>query len=530
MIIFEDEHLLVANKPPGLNTHAPSSCAGQGLYEWLKNSSPSRAALAIIHRLDKDTSGLILFGKTTAANRSLTQQFEQRAVRKKYVFLTDRKTAFARLTARSWLARAGEKYVSRPSGADAAAAETAFTLLHPPPPMPRGLEHCFAWQAEPATGRTHQIRVQAAAHGFPILGDALYGGTPAARVYLHAAQLGFRHPAGGENVLFDAPPDFAADPRAALRAAVIDPAATDAFRLVHGAADGWPGLHADRLGEYLLAQSAGLLTNEQRALLEELGKRFSARGIYHKLLQRQTAGGKGPETPPQWLAGEKAPEEILARENGLRFALRLAEGYSAGLFLDQRENRRRLLTGYIAPDFAIARPARILNAFAYTCGFSVCAAAGGASVTSLDLSQKHLQWGKRNFALNALDPAAHDFIFGDAFNWFRRLAKKGRQFDVIILDPPTFSRSKEHGVFQAEKDYGNLVASALPLLAPNGILMASTNAVTLEAEHFVDMVRQAVLRAGRQIARWHYAPPPPDFPAHRQEPPSSKTVWLRLDP
>jgi 23S rRNA G2069 N7-methylase RlmK/C1962 C5-methylase RlmI len=68
------------------------------------------------------------------------------------------------------------------------------------------------------------------------------------------------------------------------------------------------------------------------------------------------------------------------------------------------------------------------------------------------------------------------------------------------------------------------------LLAPNGILMASTNAVTLEAEHFVDMVRQAVLRAGRQIARWHYAPPPPDFPAHRQEPPSSKTVWLRLDP
>jgi 23S rRNA (cytosine1962-C5)-methyltransferase len=528
VIIFEDEHLLVANKPPGLNTHAPSPYAGQGLYEWLKNSVPSRAALAIIHRLDKETSGLIVFGKTTPANRSLTQQFEQRAVRKKYVLLTDRQTAFTRLTARSWLARAGGKYVGRPAGADGAAAETAFRLVQPAPPMPGALQGCFFWEAEPATGRTHQIRVQAAAHGFPVLGDTLYGGTPAARVYLHAAQLGFRHPAGGENILFDSPPDFSADPRAALRAAVIDPAATDAFRLVHGAADGWPGLYADRLGGFLLAQSAAVLTTEQRAWVEELGRRFAARGLYHRMLRRQTAGGPGPENPPQWLSGEKAPGEILARENGLRFALRLAEGSSAGLFLDQRENRRRLLTGYIAPDFAIARPARMLNAFAYTCGFSVCAASAGLQVTSLDLSQKHLQWGRRNFELNGLPPAAHDFIFGDAFGWFRRLAKKGRLFEVIILDPPTFSRSKEHGVFQAEKDFGALAAAALPLLARHGILLASTNAAALPPERFRDLVEQAVTRAGRRVARLHYAPLPPDFPAHRQEPAASRSFWWRV--
>ena len=162
-----------------------------------QESLPTRAALAIIHRLDKETSGLIVFGKTTPANRSLTRQFEQRAVRKKYVLLTDRKTALTGLTARSWLARAGEKYVGRPAGADGAAAETAFRLVQPAPPMPGAPQGCFVWEAEPATGRTHQIRVQAAAHGFPILGDTLYGGTPAARVYLHAAQLGFRHPAGG---------------------------------------------------------------------------------------------------------------------------------------------------------------------------------------------------------------------------------------------------------------------------------------------------------------------------------------------
>src|SRR5208282_2118674 len=124
----------------------------------------------------------------------------------------------------------------------------------------------------------------------------------------------------------------------------------------------------------------------------------------------------------------------------LRFALRFDEGYSVGLFLDQRDNRRRLLHRHGASE--------VLNAFAYTCGFSVCAAASGARVTSLDLSKKYLDWGRRNFVLNQLDPARHDFIFGDAFAWFRRLAKKKRLFDIIILDPPTFSRSKESGVFQ----------------------------------------------------------------------------------
>ena len=73
-------------------------------------------------------------------------------------------------------------------------------------------------------------------------------------------------------------------------------------------------------------------------------------------------------------------------------------------------------------------------------------------VTSLDLSRKYLEWGERNFALNGIDPKAHDFIFGDAFDWMKRLSKKQRFFDVIILDPPTFSQSKESGVFQAEKD------------------------------------------------------------------------------
>ena len=111
-IIFEDEHLLVVNKPAGWNTHSPAPFAGEGVYEWLKNHHARWSTLAIIHRLDKETSGVMLFGKSTEANRSLTQQFDERQVQKKYILLTDHKPSFSELRASSTLVRAGEKYIS----------------------------------------------------------------------------------------------------------------------------------------------------------------------------------------------------------------------------------------------------------------------------------------------------------------------------------------------------------------------------------------------------------------------------------
>jgi 23S rRNA (cytosine1962-C5)-methyltransferase len=528
VIIFEDEHLLVVNKPPGWNTHSPSPYAGEGLYEWLKNSNPSRANLAIMHRLDKETSGVIVFTKTPLANKSLVQQFEQRSVRKKYLLLTDRETPRAAFTAKSWLVRSGEKHFSQPDGQESAFAETRFTPVALPDQMPATHPPCFAWAAEPATGRTHQIRVHAADRGFPVLGDRLYGGTASARLFLHSAQIRFRHPASGQDVVFDAPAEFSDDPRQKLRSAFIDTASTNAFRLIHGAADGWPGLYVDRLGDFLLAQSERELTTEQRCQIDALAARLDARGIYHKILHRQTQNRGVAESSPCWLAGEKAPDEFSVLENSRHFALRFTAGCSFGLFLDQRENRRRLLTGYVAPDFNLAPPATTLNAFAYTCGFSVCAALAGARVTSLDLSKKYLDWGRRNFSLNQLEPSAHEFIYGDAFEWFRRLAKKGCRYPLVILDPPTFSRSPEHGVFRAEKDYGKLIEAALPLVSPDGILFASANTATLPAERFLEMVTRPIVRAGRRIVQQHYVPQPPDFPIHRDEPAYLKTVWLRV--
>ena len=537
-VIFEDEHLLVVHKPAGWNTHAPGPHAGEGIYDWLRHREPRWSTLAILHRLDKETSGVLVFGKTPAANRSLTKQFTERRVRKKYLLLTDRPVPQSGFAVKTALVRVGEKYASRPPHAGAEIAETKFRLFNEKvgravPSPPRRGEDTAPYQcveAEPLTGRTHQIRVHAAESGFPILGDTLYGGTPAARVFLHAAEISFAHPSTGKPVMFRAPANFDADPRLALRAVLIDPQETDAFRVIHGASDGWPGWYVERLGKFLLSQSEQPLRAEQREELARLAKIFSANGAYHKILSRQVRRTAAAEASPQPVLGEAAPERFEIRENGVRFELGFNEGYSTGLFLDQRDNRRRFLTNHVAADFPQPSTlnSQLLNCFAYTCGFSVCAARAGAKTTSLDLSKKYLAWGRRNFTLNGLDPAAHDFIYGDAFDWLRRLAKKGRAFDAVALDPPTFSQSKEHGVFRAEKDFGKLVAAALPLVKPGGVLFASTNATDWPPEKFLADVEKAIHSSRRKILQRHHVPQPPDFPISRAEPAYLKTVWLRI--
>lgn len=522
-VIFEDEYLLVVAKPAGWNTHAPSPYAGEGIYDWLKHREPRWATLAILHRLDKETSGLLVFGKTLLANKSLTEQFTARRVHKKYLLLTDQPVPAKELTVNTELLRIGEKYASRPGGE---MAETKFT---PVADAKFGNSRLKMVNAEPLTGRTHQIRVHAAESGFPILGDTLYGGTASSRVFLHANEIAFTHPATNASVKFFAAVDFDAEPRLPLRSAIIEPDATYAFRVIHGASDGRPGWFVEKLGDFLLSQSEAPLDVRQREELSWLAKTFSSRGAYHKTLSRQVRRSTPADASPQLVLGEAAPERFEILENGIRYEMSFNEGYSVGLFLDQRDNRRRLLTGHIAAGYQLSTTDyQLLNCFAYTCGFSVCAAKSGARVTSLDLSKKYLEWGKRNFALNGLDPAAHDFIYGDTFDWLRRLAKKGRAFDAIVLDPPTFSQSKEHGTFRADKDYGKLVTAALPMLKPGGVLLASTNAADWPPEEFLADVDAAVHGAKRKILQRHYVPQPPDFPISRTEPAYLKTVWLRI--
>ena len=524
-VVFEDDHLLVVNKPPGWNTHSPAPYAGEGIHEWLKHREPRWARLAIVHRLDKDTSGLLVFGKSPAANRSLTEQFARRQVHKYYQLVCNRPVQQERFTVRTAIVRTGDRYSAQPPGSGGDLAETHFRVIR--------RDHAGTWiEAEPVTGRTHQIRVHAAFVQLPILGDPLYGGGPASRLHLHATRLRLAHPQTGEALTWEVPPDFSRPPGTALRSAIVPSGETDAIRWIHGSADGLPGVYLEQLGDWWVNEGengdeCAVRMNAIRAAIPS-----TPRGIYFKQLRRQVRQATVPEASPRRMEGEEAPARFGVRENGLRFELSFTEGYSTGLFLDQRDNRRRLLTRHVASEFPLPAGADagdgILNCFSYTCGFSVCAAAGGYRTTSLDLSRKYLDWGRRNFTLNGLDPGAHDFIYGDVFDWLQRLAKKPRRFSVILLDPPTFSRSREHGDFRAEADYASLVSLALPLLGPGGVILSSTNAARLSPDRFITQVRSAIATSGRRIVQEHYAPQPPDFPVTREEPAHLKTLWTRV--
>ena len=524
-VLHEDEDIVVVNKPPGWNTHAPSPHAGEGIYEWLRHREPRWATLGIAHRLDKDTSGLLVFGLSARANRSLATQFEERTVGKRYLCATDHPVERPEFSVESALVRAGDRYVSRPLAVGGVRAETRFRVVR--------REGGRTWlEAHPVTGRTHQIRVHASESGFPLIGDRLYGGAEAPRMALHSSWLAIHHPSGSGRREWSVPVDFSIPAAESLRSAVMDPDETNAWRVAHGAADGTPGWYVDRWGDVSLVQNGTSEAGSQLPdwLLQRARNRTGGeQSLYWKRLRRDVRSTTPDEARPEWIQGPKVQDAFLVRENGVQYELSFEAGYSVGLFLDQRDNRRRLLTGHVAADFALPPGTEVLNTFAYTCGFSVCAGLAGCRTTSLDLSKKYLEWGRRNFAHNGLDPSAHDFIFGDAFDWMQRLARKQRKFGLIILDPPTFSRSRERGDFRAERDFGRLVGTALGVLAPGGVLLSSTNAARLEPETFLAEIREAVRIAGCTVRQEHYVPQPVDFPITREEPAHLKTVWMRID-
>lgn len=233
---------------------------------------------------------------------------------------------------------------------------------------------------------------------------------------------------------------------------------TDAHRVLNGK-DGW----LDRYGDWILW--SGSKPPRVEMLRDELSTRygFAPRGYLSRELVRKASDQK----PAALIAGEE-PGEIAVQENGLSFLVEPAGGYSSGLFLDQRLNRQ-WVTGLGA--------ARMLNLFAYTCSFTVCAASGGAETCSVDAAKRVLGTGRRNLELNGIDPAGgHRFLADDAMKVVPRLLKRGETFDLIVLDPPTFGRA-DGRVFRIEKDLAALVRDCFDLLEPGGWLLVSCNYV-----------------------------------------------------
>ena len=220
-------------------------------------------------------------------------------------------------------------------------------------------------------------------------------------------------------------------------------------------------------------------------------------------------------TTPQLVFGDAGDNlESIAMEFSLNYKIDFGAGYSVGLFIDQRENRRFVRQ---------TKPKRLLNCFAYTCSFSVAAASVGAETVNVDLSKKSLARGKENFALNSLRTDDHKFIADDVLTVLPRVARKGEKFDMIILDPPTFSRTHRGKVFHVQDDYENLLLAAIEVADRNCHILISTNCATLH-ERALEVMARYCLKLTRRAATFHRQPPPREFPPAT----GASTIWMRL--
>ena len=285
---------------------------------------------------------------------------------------------------------------------------------------------------------------------------------------------------------------------------------TDAHRIFSGA-DGW----VERLaGDALISHKADGVPEAMREGLAEwsAANGWQPRRIFGKLLPRQNED----RDPPVLLSGNSTlPLTGEIRENGVRYGLDFAAGYSAGLFLDQRMNRAFLRN---------AAPKRLLNTFAYTCSFSVVAALAGAETVSIDLSKKSLERGRANFVLNNLDPnASHRFLADDVLEALPRLARRGEKFDAIVLDPPTFSRGSKGRRWQVEQHLEDLVVAAMEAAAPTARILISTNCAKIQIAD-LERVARFALKFHRRAGTLHREAQPADFPAGH----GARTLWVSL--
>lgn len=257
---------------------------------------------------------------------------------------------------------------------------------------------------------------------------------------------------------------------------------TTAFRVFNGEGDGIGGLIIDYFaGYYVINWYSEGIYHFKDTIIGVLTDHVSLKGIYQK--KRFAEDGKYVEED-DFVTGERGQFPLIVKENGVNFAVYLNEGAMVGVFLDQREVRKAIRDRY-------ANGKNVLNTFSYTGAFSVFAALGGAAkTTSVDLANRSKGKTIEQFSLNGIDYEAQDIIVEDVFHYFKYAVKKNLKFDLVILDPPSFARSKKM-TFSAAKDYTNLLKQAIAITEDNGVIVASTNCATFDMKKFKGFIRTA---------------------------------------
>ncbi|MCX5900688.1 MAG: class I SAM-dependent methyltransferase [Proteobacteria bacterium] len=285
----------------------------------------------------------------------------------------------------------------------------------------------------------------------------------------------------------------------ARRAELFADPANDCCRLFNGAGDGLDGITIDRYAAWLLVQI------EKAAVLHKRGALFPAiiqaarglpckpRGILWKDISASETAWRESQCRSSIMDGHAPPDELIVVQNGVRVAVDLMAGRHTGLFLDMR-----IIRSLLAPYYKSAGD--MLNLFCYSGVFSVHGLKNGMGhVLNLDLAKTALERAMRNYELNGLACDERDFMYGDALTWMKAFAKKGRRFDCVVLDPPTFARSRQ-GSFSVKKDFPRCL-ELVQSLAPGGLAFTVINSPAVSEQ---------------QYREWH--------------PASWRLVWLEHEP
>lgn len=290
---------------------------------------------------------------------------------------------------------------------------------------------------------------------------------------------------------------------------VIETGGTTAYRLASG-----PGGWVERLGnDVIISYKHDAARDEMAAGLESwcVKAGWQPVRVFHRHMPIKNAD----RISPVLHSGDAAlPLTTVVTEAGIRYGLDIGASYSHGLFLDQRLNRAKLQA---------LKPKRLLNTFAYTCSFSVVAALAGAETVSVDLSRKSLDRGRYNLTLNGIDERKHSFITDDTMELLAQQAARNERFDTIILDPPTFSRSKTGRRWQVEDHLEDLLDAALAVAAPKCALLLSTNCIKLDPASLERRARWCA-KGRRRTADYIKLGTPVDFPPGH----GSSTLWMML--
>ncbi len=537
-ILYEDDQLLAVGKPAGIDVgrldHVGTAF---GLIDAIEDlCSRPRGTFEITNRLARFESGPLVLAKTPEMAYYIREGMKRHSVQQKYLMHLVGKMKKHRLQIRTEesISDQGKRLTARSKDVTVGGSSEIVRIDDG--------EHGTLAECKTTAENLHILRAQLRAAGLKVVGDPKAGATgkrvDKSDTKFHLVSFSFHHPVKEQRVTIHMPaPDwFKAVPHGKRTLeerlhlatvtrleAMVDPA-TNAYRLLTGEAEGLAGAVVERFGPVIFLQQR---EGERRSIpIRKIAnwykQTFDVDAVYLKPFlkdrQKKQRDIEAILNSSEPFAGKPVEEEFSITESGIRYLIRPYDGYSVGLFLDQRGNRQRVKEMSGGGD--------MLNLFSYTCGFSVAAAMGGAnSTTSVDISKKSLEWGKRNFFANGLELDNHLFFRAAAWDFLKRADRQDRSYDLIVLDAPSFAHGlKKSETFEFKRDLAELLRLCVRVLKKGGKLMLSTNNRQLTGKWLRQTLAENTLgRKSRVIGNPKL---PVDFAV---DPDHAKTLFVKYD-